>query len=353
MLKFDRILKVLAGQGYTFELLKKEEAGLHADFIKSVWPNSKTRGDFQINNWKLNRGRDTDTINLLVCKKDNQIIGQMGYIPVTITINGHLHDAVWGCNFRVLDSYKDVGIGAAIEIFATKLFPILLGNTPTEEAMKFKKGLGYKFLDGPRIMMFPVKSDYLLQIKTPAKLKRLVPIASAFINPILSFRQWLKFGSFGKYEWIAADEAGIAGRMKKFRETISLPHTIHDEAFINWRCNPPANYKQKPQICILKNDENSYCIYNITNGILSLYEYCFNSKEAFYSFIGNTIRKEASKNVTTIRTYANTEKEENMFKQAGFIGLRRKCIITVYNNDNLFADIDKMYVDLYDSDGDL
>lgn len=353
MLNFDRILNILERQGYTFELLKKEDAALHREFISTVWSSTSTRGDFNINNWKLNRGRDTPTINLLVCKKDNKIIGQMGYIPVSIDINGKQHDAVWGCNFRVQDSYKDVGIGAAIEMYATKLFPILLGNSPTTEAMKFKKGLGYKFLDGPRIMMLPVKSDYVLQLKTPDKYRFLLPIVTTFVNPLLRIRHRMKFGSYNKHAWTDVDEKGILERILKFRATLTLPHTIHDEAFINWRCNPPVGYKQKPKFTIFKNDDYSYCIYNITNGILSLYEHHFNDKTTLYSFLRTVLNSEVSKGVTTIRTYANFNHEESMFKGAGFIGLRRKCIITVYNKDNLFADIDKMYVDLYDSDGDL
>lgn len=353
MLNVDRIIKILGGQGYTFELLKKEDTGLHREFIKRVWPNSTTRGDFAINNWKLNRGRDTETINMLVCKKDGRIIGQMGYIPVTLKIGDTLYDAVWGCNFRVEDSYKDVGIGAAIEMYATKLFDILLGNTPTEEAMKFKQGLGYKFIDGPRIMMFPIKADYLIGIKAPAKLKPFLPLATLMVNPLLRIWQLFKFAGGNSSAWAQVTAEKVIDRIAKRQQSISLPYTVHDAEFINWRCNPPEQYKPKPQVLIYNNDAESYCIYNVTNKVLNLYEYCFNSKKAFDSFVKYIIAQRNKEGITTIRIYANTEAEESMFRKGNFIGLRRKCVITAYNKDNLFADTDKMYVDLYDSDGDL
>jgi hypothetical protein len=346
----EKLLDVLIKQGYSFSFLTTDEIELHQEFVKKNWPNSPTRGNFKYNKWKLGV-RDAKSINLLICKKDNKIVGQIGYVPAKVMIDKVAHSCYWGCNFKILDDFKDSGIGAALDIYASTEFPVLLGYNPSPESIKYKKRIGFKYLEGPSTLLFPIKADYLLRLKSPAFLRNAIGLVSFFINPLLKVYTTLKLSAVNAASWENTSDELIIQRIASKQQLLDKPFILHDTNFIKWRCNPPAEFKGKPSLLISSKNDKEYVIYYRSGHIINVYDQYFLSAQAVKSFIKVLCAQE--KGATTIKVYANTAGEERIFKKSGFIGLRRKATITAFSAQNLFSNIDSMVMDLYDADGDI
>ncbi|MCD6062771.1 MAG: hypothetical protein K0R82_682 [Flavipsychrobacter sp.] len=343
-----KILSLLEARGFSFSFLSEGDVEVHRNFVARNWPNAVTRSNYEYNKWKYGT-RANGSVNLLLCKKDRQIIGQIGYIPARLNINGKGHHCVWGCNFKVDDDYKELGIGAALELYAADVFPVILGNTPSADSMKYKKSIGYKFLEGPRVMMYPVKADHLLQLKGRKLPLVVLQVASAVANPVLAAYNTLRLPAQSD-EWTPANEARVAERIAVKQNQIAVPFILHDEQFLQWRCNLPAGLREKARLFVYSGDELSYVICSVSGKLLNVYDFSFADRSALRSFIKQVSSIE---DISTIRIQANSSEEETLLRRSGFIAFRNKAVITAYSREKLFERFDKMHVDGFDGDIDL
>jgi hypothetical protein len=83
---------------------------------------------------------------------------------------------------------------------------------------------------------------------------------------------------------------------------------------------------------------------------MNIYDYSFANAGVLRSLLGYLL---AVPGVSTLRIQANTNEEERMLRQQGFIPFRQKMVITAYSKDGLFDSFDKMYVTGYDGDMDI
>ncbi|WP_276134101.1 hypothetical protein [Polluticoccus soli] len=339
---------MLEARGFSFSFLTEIDTQAHKDFVARNWPNAVTRSNYEYNKWKYGQ-RSDGSINLLLCKKGNEVVGQIGYIPARLIVDGKEHDCVWGCNFKVEDAYRELGIGAALEIYASNTFPIILGNTPSIDSIKYKRSLGYKMLEGPRVMMFPVKADHLLQLKGSRLPEAVLQVATAVANPVLRRYNELRLRA-NTGEWLQANEHSISQRIVRRENETLLPHIKHDEAFLQWRLNVPAGLREKAKMYTSPDDDRSYAITSIAGKVLNIYDYCFSDKTVLKSFLKQV---SCTDGISTIRIQANSNEEEVLLRESGFIPFRSKAVITAYSRDGLFDKIDKMYVTGYDGDIDL
>ena len=342
-----KILAVLGSQGYSFSFFTPADVTAHKTFVEKNWPGTITRSNYDYNKWKY--GTRADGINLLLCKKDDRIIGQIGYIPATINIAGKVYDCVWGCNFKVEGDYKELGIGAALEIFASQHFPVILGNTPSKDSIKYKQALGYKFLDGPRILMFPVKTGHLLQLKGQSLPQAVLSAVSLLADPLLKIYNNVRFPPT-RNSWQLSDEQGIAARIDTKERSLTIPHIVHDERFLQWRCNLPPDLRPKAKILAYTTDNSSYAIYSLTGRVLNIYDYFFANTGLLRSLMAHLLTVPG---ISTLRIQANSDEEEQMLHKYGFIPFRQKTVITAWSKDRLFDAFDKMYVTAYDGDMDI
>jgi hypothetical protein len=343
-----KILSMLEARGFSFSFLSEGDVEAHRDFVARNWPNAVTRSNYEYNKWKYGTRAD-GSINLLLCKKDGQIIGQIGYIPARLSIAGKVHDCVWGCNFKVDGAYKELGIGAALELYAAGIFPVILGNTPSADSIKYKRSIGYKFLEGPRVMMYPVKADHLLQLKGRKLPGVVLQVASAMANPVLAAYNTLRLPARSD-TWAQTGETGVAERIAVRQSHIPVPFIVHDEPFLQWRCNLPAGLREKARLFVYPGDELSYAICSVSGKVLNVYDFCFADSSVLRSFI-----KQASsiEGISTIRIQANSSEEESLLRRSGFIAFRNKAVITAYSREKLFELFDKMHVDGYEGDIDI
>jgi hypothetical protein len=344
----EKILGILEAQGYSFSFLSKDDVLKHKEFVERNWPGAVTRSDYQYNSWKY--GKRDKSINLLVCKKDGNIIGQIGYVSARVSIRGSEHDCAWGCNFKVDEGYRDIGIGAALELYAATHFSIILGNTPSDPSIKYKKAIGYKFLDGPVTMMLPLRADHVLQLKTPPALQHLIPAVSALVTPIIKLlnRARLQNNSSGK--WLAASAKHIAARIARKEQGLALPHIIHDNRFLEWRCKPPEGIRTSPEMLVYDGDDVSFAIFSISGKVLNIYDFMFGDADVAKSFIKELCK---DKTASTIKILANDENEVALFRKLGFIAFRTRAVITAYSRERYFDREHAMHVTLYDGDGDI
>lgn len=339
---------MLEARGFSFSFLSEADIEAHKAFVARNWPRAVTRSNYEYNTWKYGLRAD-GSINLLLCKKGNEVIGQIGYVPGTLSVDGGRYDCVWGCNFKVEDAYRELGIGAALEIYASNIFPIILGNTPSADSIKYKRSLGYKMLEGPGVMMFPVKADHLLQLKGRKLPVAVLQVAAAVANPVVITYNKLRLPTAAS-GWLQTNEHGISERIALKEKDVTAPHIVHDEAFVQWRVNLPAVFREKAKMFVSSADDHSYAITSIAGKVLNIYDYYFANKAVLKSFL-----KQASDiaGISTIRIQANSNDEEVLLRKSGFIPFRNKAVITAYSRNGLFDKADKMYVTGYDGDVDL
>ena len=344
----EKILGILKNQGYSFAFLVKDEVPLHKEFVERNWPGAGTRGNYEYNSWKY--GTRGDAINLLVCKKDGKIIGQIGYVQARVWVNGSVHNSAWGCNFKVDESYRDVGIGAALELYAATQFPIILGNTPSAPSIKYKKAIGYQLLDGPVTMMLPLAADHVLQLKTPEALRGWMPLASVIITPFLRLLNRMRLRNNAGGRWLSSPPGDIATRIMQKERALAVPHIVHDTDFLKWRCKPIEGVRASPEMLMHDGDDASFAIYSASGKLINLYDFSFSSIDVAKSFIKLLSANTAA---STIKVLANGEDEVALFRKLGFIPFRTRAVITVYARDKNFDSERAMYVTLYDGDGDI
>ena len=351
--QFEKLLKVLALQGYEIGFLQEVDVEAHREFIIRNWPKLPLRYNLSYNLWRFKPANGERFINIVVCKSGNEIVGQIGYVRGKIKIGNDLLDAYWGANFKVNEELISMGIGAGLEIFAAKYLPILIAYAPTPDAQKYKKQLGYQLIEGAKVMMLPLRVNHVVGLKTPDRFKKYIPILAALSNPVLVTARRLQALLY-KNQWVIADENAVVDRVKMKQDQIGFLHCVHDKEFLKWRLNPPTEVPNvKPQVIISGVNEREFVIYRIANGNVYLHDYYFQTSGSLLSFVNHVFQKHGAHKINTIQCYANTQVEENIFKNPGSIGLRRKAPITAFSQQNTFDGVTKMYVDLYDGEGNM
>ena len=348
--KYDKVLALLIKQGFTFSFLTAADVPLHQAFVQRNWPGAITRGSFEYNKWKLGK-RGGGSINLLICKKDGNLIGQIAYVPQQIVINKEIHNCYWGCNFMVDAEYKGSGIGAALEIYAKQYFPIILGNSPTTDSLKYKTQLGFKNIQGATIMMLPFKANHFLRLKLHSLNQGLKGLLSSVINPFLNVYWNVKLSSASGKIWKHTGINDIANLIPNKQKSIPVPHILHDQSFLNWRLNMPEPFRKNSPNILLSENKSSYFIYKRNANIISFYDFHFSSQQDLLSALKYLYKTEPG--TTTIKLFANNKQEESLLKKAGFFSFKTKGMVTAYSEKGLFDSINKIHVDIIDGDGDI
>jgi hypothetical protein len=345
-----RLLNVLIKQGFSFSFLKKSDEEAHIDFVKRNWPNSPRKADFFYNTWKYAK-RSNDEINIVVCKFNNAIVGQIGLLPSKIVIKNQVHDCFWGCNFMIDKIYKNIGLGAAIEIYAMENYSMIAGTSPSEESNKYKQKLGWITLDGATCFFFPIKINDFLKIKQFSKgVVKVIDFASIFINPLWTVFNNIRLGLPGAQKWASSDQETIIKRIANRKKKSEIPYILHDKNFMDWRNNPPEYAKREMKFLVSENSD-SYIVYVVSGNRISIFEHFFESKKDFASGLRFLMKKERTAAIGLLKIFANSEFEINLFKSFLLKPLNTKKNFSVYSKENLFEGINKVHVDLYDGDG--
>jgi len=346
----QRLLRVIIKQGFSFSFLKESDIDLHKEFIKRNWPASTLKSDYNYNKWKFG-DRGNGEINIIVCKKDNNIVGQFGLIPLKIVIRGQVYQGFWGCNFKIDDIYKDIGLGAAIDIFAIEHYPMIMATSPSDESAKYKKRLGWLSIKGSAILFFPIKIKDLLKIKKmPAVVGKAVDVVSYFVDPLWACFLNVRLRMYKENNWSYTNQETIVDKISNRKTKLKVPYILHDKTFLDWRTKPPEQAKK--DIKYLISDQNqSYAIYSVIGKIIYIFEHYYETKKDIGSFIKFLIKKEKNRDTGLLKIYANSESELRLFKSFSFIPLRTPNEFFVYSQDNLFSGINNVHIDIYDGDG--
>lgn len=143
---------------------------------------SQSRKNYSYLKWKFKSESNDCIPGLLVYKEGLEINGQLGLIPDRVVINNEIIRCQWGCNFKTLQEFEGSGIGALLDIASLGKAETTFGVNPTVQSENIKLKLGFKLLEGPKIMMLPIDFKHVVALKVPSKYNLAISIASKAIR---------------------------------------------------------------------------------------------------------------------------------------------------------------------------
>jgi hypothetical protein len=323
----------------------------HEKFVQAAWPTSSLRKDPSYLAWKYRSDSTLEITNLLLAIHDNQVVGQLGLIPVQVKCNDNVLSARWGCNFKVLETFEGTGYGSLLDIYSMGMSDVTLGASPTKQSEELKVRLGFVKMTGPVKMFYPIEFLYFIEMKLgklPLLAKKLIAnMFQAGFKFIASFKQKNRNKALvhsGSYR-------DIIDLIQLYRNSIQLPHIVHDEVFLNWRCGSIGNYRQDSGSLYLA--DGSFILYYPSNSYCYIYECAFKSNSSMKLLLNELIQIASKKKCVGLYVYSNNSDQQTQFKKYGFLRFRERVTVYAYSGNPSVKFGDKFHLDSYDSDGNI
>lgn len=285
-----------------------------------------------------------DGLLLAVC--NNKVIGQLGLIPVKLKYGNEIHDAQWACDLVVDSEFRRHKI-------ATKLFSegfqrdaITLGNNPSPAADVMMRSIGFKPIRSGRKMTLPIKTEALVRIATPKRLKFTVPLLNRFVQPYFT-RKVQKINK-EKNIFKAIERENIISFIETRQREINKPQVLHDADFINWRIKGTEGFAKQLDTSVLP--DGSYSIHSDFKPSYFIYDWYCKSFEETRQLISFVMNKALSSESSTIQVIANDTNEENSLSKLGFIRSRNIEKIIYFSKNNILNGAESFHFTLYDAD---
>jgi len=328
-----------------------ETASRHSDFVSVAWPTSISRKDPNYLAWKFRSDSPTEIKNILIAIHNDAVVGQLGLIPVQINTGGKVTDAKWGCNFKVLNTFEGAGYGALLDIQSLRLSDVILGASPTPQSEELKIRLNFKRMEGPFKMAYPIRFLPFVDMKLhglPLFLRKMIAGIAG-----LAFRFWFSFNhiNFNDTHVENGTYRDVIEQIQNYRSTINIPHIVHDQSFLDWRCGHVNPYRT--ETLSLFTSDGSFILYYPSKSYCYLYEYFFKSTGAMKSLLKKVSSIAAEKNCTGVYAYVNYNEQKQQLSKFGFITFREKIVVYGHSNNPAITFGDKFHLDAYDSDGNI
>lgn len=322
----------------------------HIEFIDQAWPTSAKRKDPDYLKWKFRSESAEEIKNLLVAVDQQKVVGHLGLIPAMVVIGGKIYDAQWGCNFKVLPGFEGAGYGSLLDIQSLDIKTITLGAAPTKQSEDIKIKLGFKKLEGPRVMVYPIQFQPFIKMKLASIpslfLNFLSTVLKIFFNATHIQNYFEKNSQFA----LAGSYRDVIDLVAKFQKTLPYTHIKHDVHYLNWRCQTIEGYRSEAQS--LQTANGSFILYYCSAKYCYLHEFNFISDTDRNALLKRLLRIAIQKKCSALYVYSNTVQEEKGFKHFGFLGFRRKINIYAYSQEQVEFGT-RFYMTTYDSDVNL
>lgn len=338
---------VKQAEGVVFPYSEKY-ADAHAAFAKKMWPEKRRRRDAAYNRWKF-RGPEIGAVDgLLLAVIEGQVAGQLGLLPATLKVNERQFPAQWACDLIVDPNMRRKKLGSLLLAVGMNRPMITLGSNPSSSSDPAMSRLGFKPLNGPRLMVLPLDPIYDIRLRIPKNYQRLAPVLAILAKPILKLRgrELLKYAGNPKIKigsW-AHVEAAIES------QEIKYPHIVHDRAFLDWRCRGFAGFS--PELMSISTESGSFAIFQDTPTVFYIFEWKAQTLEdalVLFSAIKNLALLKKSQSISVM---ANSNQEQTWLKRAGFFTTRTPVKVIYYPSEPLEKHSYFHYC-IYDSDGNL
>lgn len=326
----------------------EEYAAAHTTFAEKMWPQKKRRRDPAYNRWKF-RGPASGTVDgLLVAVVNDQVVGQLGLIPVTLRIKGKDYPAQWACDLMVDHTFRRKGLGSLLLAAGMARPVITLGSNPNKAAYIVESRLGFKPMQGPRSMFLPLEPSQAVRFRLPAHLKRFAPWISKLVRPLIALRT-------KKMLSVSPNIPVDVVHWSQIKETISnqdirAPHILHDTAFLEWRCQGITGFS--PELTAITAGSRSFAVFQATPSYFYVYEWKTNSfleTQALFKRLTEVALAHASQ---TIMVLANLSQEHAWLDKLGFF-TSRNPVQVIYFPDEPLRGFDTFHYCHYDSDGNV
>lgn len=323
----------------------------HASFVDQAWPTSKKRKDPRYIKWKFRSDSSDEIKSILLAVDQQKVVGHLGLIPSEVVMKGKRYDAQWGCNFKVLPGLEGAGFGSLLDLRSLDLKTITLGAAPTQQSEEIKVKLGFKKLEGPRVMVYPIQFIPFVRMKISALPSVLLTLLAHFIKIVFTVVYIRNYIKKQKQSIVRGTFRDVVDAVENFQQTIHIAHILHDASYLQWRCQQVEGYREEAQS--LRTATGSFILYYCSSRYCYLHEFYFVNDAEKKNLLKELLQIAMQNKCTALYVYANTQQEENGFRQFGFFGFRRKVSVYVYTQEPSVEFGTQFYMTTYDSDVNL
>lgn len=229
------------------EKYSPDHESAHRDFVLATYGNRRKRMNPDYIKWKFGEDNNGTSPNfvLAVDKSNNEVVGQIGYIPCNLKIGPWIVPAQWAGNLMIRPEYRGKAIGSLLYRYGEeRLFTI--GSNPSPSAKKSMTRAGFKISESGSMFFFPSKIKTIIH-KKGISLGKYIDnftwpfkwIVPAYGNDL----QEISFSDFlAVYDQLMVNDSQI--------------RVVHDEAFWNWR---GKSYKDYHTPSYFYGEQEVYC----------------------------------------------------------------------------------------------
>jgi hypothetical protein len=328
----------------------EEFSAAHREFATKMWPNKRRRREEEYQRWKFRGPAQGNVDGLLLAVAENRVVGQLGLIPCFLRFGNTVYPCQWVCDIIVDSSLRRGGVGTLMLKTAMARDMVTLGSNPSPSADITMTRAGFRPLNGPRVMVLPLKLDYVLGWVIPASLKKMIPVVSMVGQPVAAYRSRSLAKRNPTSSVASSGWEEILPLIDARQRASGHPHVLHDRAFMQWRCSGLTGYTAPLET--LRTD-NGFAVVGAANPSYSVYEWAAPNKEEFHALFRAIYAKAAVAGCEIVSAFANEAREEQWLREVGFMGMRTRVNVICYPPEKLIPEYDRFYYSIYDSDGNL
>lgn len=205
----------------------------HKDFVLATYGKRRKRINPDYIKWKFGENDKMESPNfvLAIDKSNDEVVGQIGYIPCKLKIGDQVVLSQWAGNLMIRPEYRGKGIGTMLYNYGVeRLFTI--GSNPSPSANRSMVKAGFSICESGSLYFFPSKLKTIFQKKNISLGKLIDNLSWPFklIKPKAEYDlAEITMNKFiAIYDQIITNDNQI--------------RVIHDEEFWNWRGKPFKDY---------------------------------------------------------------------------------------------------------------
>jgi len=320
----------------------------HEDFAKMYWPNKRRRYIPEYIYWKFRGIEGNKLPSFALAIDNNKVIGQFGFIPCDINVNGNVHPAQWICDLLVSINYRGKGVAKLLYNFIEKNGRLSLGSNPSPACQKSLLRSGYTLISGPNKWIYPISIGGTLMLKSKRfRYFRWVK------NPVLFYLN-------KKYKenldiFVSVDKSEIIKKYHLPRKEYNIPYVVHDDLFLNWRCDKFKHYY--PGMKIIESlHNNSYVCFMRASDAVFITDYHYENISDLATILLMVGKYGEREKLSYIKVLSNSDKDDLAFRRLLLIKMRTPTKIIIKNSSFSANKINlgnKFFYTLMDSDSNI
>lgn len=302
--------------------LKYAEA--HEVFAAKMWPHKGRRRNGYYNRWKFRAHDDVQCGGLLLARNGENVVGQLGLIPVVIEQDGEFHEAQWACDLMVDSSLRGQGIASSLFSEGMKMKAVTLGSNPSPGAYATMTKMGFALVRGPYQLIRADKPAFVAHAFHHDRYSRIYPLlhrvgrwfSTTYQNDSTILRA--RYGEDVCYEQLHTKSHEVSG----------CASVVHDKQYYQWRCMGLENFNNPGSVWL---NTGGHLIANLDGNTWHISEFAYSTTHDAKALLGAFLADANDQGVQLIYSYANSAREALMLARTGFAPLPRPVRIMYYS----------------------